>query len=481
MRKRFLVLTLAAALFTGGLVGCGSNSTGGGEASKEPVNLVWYTIGAPQADDSLVEEKINEYIVDKIGATVSIKRIDFGDYDQKMNVIVNSGEPYDIAFTCSWANNYNVNARKGAFKPLNDLVEEHGKEVYEAVDERFWEGTKIDGEIYGVPTSKEIGLAPYWIFNKELVEKYDVPYEEIKTADDLEPWLKLISEKEKDVVPLFLTNDFGVPVAFDKVLKPLGINLVDGELKVENMFETEETVNFVKKMNEFYENGYINKDAAVNTDTAKRNTYEWFVTKADGQPFAENIWSENFGVDVVVTPASDPYVTTESTTGAMNAISSQSEHPEEAMKFLNLLNTDEYLRTLAGFGIEGTHYNMVDGKLELTGARDRYTVPTFAQGNLFITPPLVEEPENKWEVFKEFNDNSKTSPALGFSFNTESVSTEVAAIANVMKEYEAILVTGSVNAEETLAEMNKKLKDVGLDKVQAEMQKQLDEWSKNNK
>lgn len=393
MRKRFLVLTLASSLFTGGLVGCGSNSTGGGEASKEPVNLVCYTIGAPQADDSLVEEKINEYIVDKIGATVSIKRIDFGDYDQKMNVIVNSGEPYDITFTCSWANNYNVNARKGAFKPLNDLVEEHGKEVYEAVDERFWEGTKIDGEIYGVPTSKEIGLAPYWIFNKELVEKYDVPYEEIKSADDLEPWLKLISEKEKDVVPLFLTNDFGVPVAFDKVLKPLGINLVDGELKVENMFET-----------------------------------------------------------------------------------------EEAMKFLNLLNTDEYLRTLAGFGIEGTHhYNMVDGKLELTGARNRYTVPTFAQGNLFITPPLVEEPENKWEVFKEFNDNSKTSPALGFSFNTESVSTEVAAIANVMKEYEAIIVTGSVNAEETLAEMNKKLKDVGLDKVQTEMQKQLDEWSKNNK
>lgn len=119
--------------------------------------------------------------------------------------------------------------------------------------------------------------------------------------------------------------------------------------------------------------------------------------------------------------------------------------------------------------------------MELTDARDQYTVPTFAQGNLFITLPLVEEPENKCEVFKEFNDNSKTSPALGFSFNTENVSAEVVAIANIMKEYEAIIVTGSVNTEETLAEMNKKLKDVGLDKVQAEMQKQLDEWSKNNR
>lgn len=479
MKRKFLVSVLAMTLFTGGLVGCGDKPSG--EATnKEPVNLVWYTIGAPQADDSNVEEKVNEYIADKIGATVSIKRIDFGDYDQKMNVLINSGEPYDIAFTCSWANNYNVNARKGAFEPLNELIDKHGKDMYNSIDKRFWEGITVDGEVYGVPTSKEIGLAPYWIFNKELVEKYNVPYEDLKTLDDLEPWLKLISEKESDVVPMFLTNDYGIPVPFDSFFYPLGIDLKDGNLKVTNMLETPDAVSFIKKTREFYENGYINKDAAVNTNTAKRDSYKWFVTKADGQPFAENIWSENFGLDVVVTPASESYVTTESTTGAMNAISSQSKHKEEAIKFLNLLNTDEYLRTLVGYGIEGDHYNLKAGKIELTDNKSKYTVPNFALGNLFITPPLAEEPDNKWEVFKEFNDNSKTSPALGFSFDTENVSTEIAAISNIMKEYKTILVTGSVDPEKTLDEMNKKLKDIGIDKVKEEMQNQLDEWSKNN-
>lgn len=40
-----------------------------------------------------------------------------------MNVIANSGEEYDLAFTCSWAFPYLENARKGAFLELNDLLD----------------------------------------------------------------------------------------------------------------------------------------------------------------------------------------------------------------------------------------------------------------------------------------------------------------------------------------------------------------------
>lgn len=45
--------------------------------NSEPVELIWYTIGTPQKDMEKVNEKINEYIKDKIGATVKIKQIDW--------------------------------------------------------------------------------------------------------------------------------------------------------------------------------------------------------------------------------------------------------------------------------------------------------------------------------------------------------------------------------------------------------------------
>ncbi|MGM8317258.1 ABC transporter substrate-binding protein, partial (plasmid) [Clostridium perfringens] len=129
------------------LTGCGSSDkkAEGGAASEEPVNLVWYVIGKPQTDGELVEEEVNKYIKDKINATVDIKHIDFGDYSQKMNVIANSGEEYDLAFTCSWAFPYLENARKGAFLELNDLLDKEGADLKGVIDERLWKGAEVDG------------------------------------------------------------------------------------------------------------------------------------------------------------------------------------------------------------------------------------------------------------------------------------------------------------------------------------------------
>ena len=41
--------------------------------------------------------------------------------------------------------------------------------------------------------------------------------------------------------------------------------------------------------------------------------------------------------------------------GALTAVNAQTKHPEKAVEFLNLVNTDEYLRNLLNYGIEGEH------------------------------------------------------------------------------------------------------------------------------
>ena len=94
--------------------------------------------------------------------------IDWGDYSQRMQVITSSGENYDIAFTSSWAFDYLPNAAKGAFKPLNELLDQYGKGIKEVLDPRFLEGTKVNGVNYGIPANKELAQQFVWRFNKSI-------------------------------------------------------------------------------------------------------------------------------------------------------------------------------------------------------------------------------------------------------------------------------------------------------------------------
>ena len=444
----------------------------------ELLKLVWYVIGKPQTDGEVVEEEVNKYTKDKINATVDIKHIDFGDYSQKMNVIANSGEEYDLAFTCSWAFPYLENARKGAFLELNDLLDKEGADLKGVIDERLWKGAEVDGKIYGVPNQKEIAGAPMWVFDKELVEKYDIPYEDIHTVDDLEPWLALIKEKEPDFVPFYTQGD-GIPLeGLEDITSGLGIFYDDESLTVKNMYETEELKHLFTKLREFYEKGYINQDAAVSN---MKNEVKRFMWKADGQPYAENGWGQALGREVVTSSIIPPYVTNNSTTGAMTAISATSKHPEKAMELINLVNTDSTLRNLLMFGIEGTHYEKVSDNQIKRDPNGPYSVTSWAYGNLFDTYVLDSDPVDKWDAFEEFNQKAKTSTILGFKFDTEKVVTQMSAVSNTFKEFIKPLYTGSVETEETLEKLNKKLYDSGLEDIKVELQRQLDEWKKENK
>lgn len=472
--KKITALILGTMMVTGVLAGC-SNSASKDKKEEIP-NLTWYTIGGPQKDTEKVQEEINKYIKDKIGATVTIKQVDWGDYNQKMQVVINSGEDYDMAFTCSWANDYLQNSRKGAFLALDDAFKKELKDTYDAVDKRFWEGSKVDGKTYAIPTNKELGVAPTWVFTKEYVDKYNIPYKDIHTIQQLEPWLKVIKEKEPDVVPFYIIKDYSAPAMFDKLVDPIGISLKNGDLKVENGFENEDMVANINTMRKYYKAGYINKDAATAKDD---KTVKRFVTKADGQPYAEGLWSKDLGYPVVASPITDVYVTNGSSTGAMQAINKNSKNPEKAMKFLNLLNTDKTLRNMVNYGIEGVHYTKLgDNKIKVTPEQKNYSVPYFSLGNLFITYTLENEPDTKWDEFKKFNDESKPSPALGFKFNSDPVSAEIAGLRNILDEFGPAVYSGSVEPSEYLPKLNEKLKATGIDKIVAEMQKQIDEWKK---
>ncbi|WP_339249835.1 ABC transporter substrate-binding protein [Paenibacillus sp. FSL P2-0136] len=497
-KKHFSLLLTTLLTVSLALTACGGNSknnaggeaaSGGNkasEATEKPVELIWYTIGPPQKDMDKVLTEVNKYTLEKINATLDIKMLDFGDYTQKMQVMAASGEPMDILFTSSWAFDYVQNARKGAFLELDDLLKNQGKGIVDTIDPAFLEGSKVDGHNYAIPANKELPAQEVFRFNKELLDKYKLDLTSVKTMADLEPLLKTIKENEPGVTPYAMVKDFMPIMPFDYVIEkmPMAVYMDTKDYKVVNILETPEIKEALKTVRKFYQAGYISPEVA--TTSSVDDLYKagkWFTDRASTQPMADNLWSASYGYPVVSTPASQPYIYNWSVMGSMQAISANSEYPEKAMEFLNLLNTDPKLRNMIDSGIEGVHYEKVsDNMIKNLPDAKNYDMPTFSLGNIMINYLNEGDPENKWEEFKKFNDAGINAPLLGFNFDTSKVTNEIAAVQNVKEEFWAPLMTGSVDSEEYLTKANEKLKAAGLDKIIAEAQTQIDAWkAANNK
>ena len=167
----------------------------------------------------------------------------------------------------------------------------------------------------------------------------------------------------------------------------------------------------------------------------------------------------------------------------MLAISSASEHPEKALEFINLLNTDEYVGTLIRHGIEGQHYtavgdNQVDKTMGGTLTENGYD---YTYGWQFGTPFNqkwdISYPDNIEELFKAYNDSAIISPNNGFTFDAVPVETQVAALTNVISEYAPSLETGSVDPAEYIPKFLDALNANGAEALVAEVNNQLTQFA----
>ncbi|MGO4273897.1 extracellular solute-binding protein, partial [Paenibacillus sp. TAF58] len=393
MKKRLVTtlgLTLAVSM---ALSACGSTKDAGGakgnETTNKPVELIWYTIGTPQKDVDRVMAEVSKYTAEKIGVTVKMNMADWGDYAQKMQVMTASGTPMDIMFTSSWAFDYVQNVRKGAFKPIDELLQKNGQGIVKALDPAFLNGSKVDGHNYGVPANKELPAQDVWRFNKNLADKYNISLDNVNTLESLEPLLKTIKEKEPNIYGLAVDKNYMPYVPYDYIIEkmPMAVSVNNADFKVVNIFDTPEMKQALTTMNKYYKAGYVPTEAStLSSLNDVQVTGKWFADKATNQPFADNLWSASYGYPVVSKAASPALIYNWSVMGSMQAISANSKYPEKAMEFLNLLNTDPVLRNMVDSGIEGVHYKKVDNdRMENLPDSKNYDMPTFSLGNVLLT------------------------------------------------------------------------------------------------
>ncbi|WP_185601995.1 ABC transporter substrate-binding protein [Paenibacillus sp. 598K] len=485
----------------------GETKTETGEDSAPDISkfrkLKVYTVGNfPQKDSKAVVDEINKYLKEKINAEIDFQGLPWSSWAEKMTLAYQSGEQVDLTFAPNWADFAN-NVTKGAFLPLDELLDKYGQGIKETLDPRFLEGGTVDGTIYAIPTNKEIGESHTIMFKKELIDKYGFDVNTINTLEDIEPWLETIKKNEPGIAPIWLAGSGSDTLSyFDKTKVSMAENfryeLVAGapavilldtkeDKMVVSTMESDAAIYRIKLYHDWYKKGYINQDAATTKTSAEdalKAGKTWMKFGSD-KPDSDKEDSLATGIELVKLKGNEPEISTASVSNSMMAIGRTSVDPERTMMLLNLLHTDPHLVNLIDFGVEGRQYEKVEGQDNFIrlpeGVASRVDTGwapgiEWMFGNQTLTYLWEGESADKWEKFKAYNESAHKVKSFGFNFNTEPVKTEVSVISNIVKEYRPILETGTLDADKVLKEYNDKLKANGIEKIRAEAQKQYDEW-----
>lgn len=444
----------------------------------KPVELSIYYPGNEQKDVAMVEEQLNKLLKDKINATIKIYATGWGDWAQKINLMVSGGEPFDLMFTAGW-DNFSGNVAKGAFYELNDLIDQYAPEAKKEIGELRLAGASVNGKLYAVPTQKEMAHTFGLFLNKSLVDKYGFDVSAIKTLKDIEPMLQKIKDSEPEVVPIWGTRNMSSFLPFETVGNvkiPGGLYKDGASTKIVNQFEMPEMLDLLNLMRDWNKKGFFQDDPATQKDsTAHQKAGRVFAIQQQLTPGKNITSAQSIGHELIQVELTNPYTTNGDVNGSLTAISRTSKNPERAMMFINLLHTDpEILNTLV-FGVEGTHYTNNGGILSKPAAESGYTPGNaYMFGSQFLNYLWDNEDPQKWEKYQAFNESATPSPLIGFSYNAEPVKNEEAAIINIYDQYIDSLFTGIVDPAVVIPEFVDKMKNAGLSKVLTEKQAQVD-------
>lgn len=511
MKKRILAAVLALVLCVSMLAACGGSTApattaapaettaaGGGddttaapetEATTEelgdPVELkvlMLHVIGSIEDSDK-VEAAINEYILPKINATVDLEWMDLGDYVGQINVKLASGEVYDVlpSFSQFLPGLY----ASESILPLDDLIAQYGPDIADSVGESYLKAGQINGVQYSIPIVAAFAQNSAFIYRTDIAEEMGLDFSNVKTIYDLEPIFEQVQAAHPELT-MVCCNSFTDPQlrewSWDGLNDEYGV-LMDptNDTTVVDLFETDEYMDYCKLMRQWYVNGYTQEDAATCTEmlTTLFDSGLYFGTIAKDYPgnLEEKFSTAKYMMGAV--PLTTAIGTTTYTTNNAMVIPVTAEQPEAAMKFINLLYSDEYIQNLVCYGIEGEHYRVVDGKADFLEGEDIMTakyVSKFNIGNHLLSYNAVWDPENIHEELIKWNNEADKSLALGFAYDSSSVANELTALANVCAKYRRNLECGSVDPETEMPKFIEELKAAGIDDVIALKQEQLDAW-----
>ena len=501
MKKLLCSILAAVMLLT--CVGCGGGDTASGSGANVdgeadyPVlrfHMISLT-GEARPKQEEVIEALNEVLREKAQAEVEPVWVSFSEMSQQLNLMLTGGDD-SLDFFCSfWYEPVSNLVSSGQVIALDDLAAEYGQETLDLFEgyEDVLNCGRVDGKLYGIPSVTAWTNQNFYFAMKEDVEKANVDLSHVTDIDSLTDALLTLKEANPDhyYIP-GATEPYLIPQAIDNMgdQNNLGV-LTDpaNSTTVENYYESDFFLNLLENVKIWQENDIISPDPMSNTNPTLGSIRAGIASGTTGYSWSpeefvyEGNLSMDYGGEIAGTAISPKYITTGSATTYMWHITPFCDDPAAAMRVLNVLFTDPEAATLFAYGIEGVTYQMDEnGMATFMDGEDNNNsgwnngVGSNIVCNFTLAPVWDTQAPDKNEQMIQCNEEAVKSQALGFSFNSEPVSGQVAACANVVAQYYLPLMNGVVDIDEVLPVFQQALHDAGIDDIIAEKQAQLDAW-----
>ncbi|MBD0382960.1 DUF3502 domain-containing protein [Paenibacillus sedimenti] len=492
----------------------------------DPVTLKVMLFGNKPADMDKILAEFEKRTKDTLNIKLDIEFNPAADHKQKTKLKLAAGESIDLMFDAPWMN-LNTHSTQGLYQELDKYFNnDQYPALKKAFAPEFLEANKINGHIYGIPLTNAFDDIPVVYIRKDLREKFGM--KPIQSYEDLQVYLDKVKEKEPNMIPFAGKNDRGFFDMFGLEEKQTTTRLAPNRFLSSTIQGTGAYFNialsqdgkkvlgattlgdpaadfaqfpapfnnpdhiyasFDKRVewNKYLQKDVLNeKDPGVLFQSGKAAAGEGTINGfAEGntklKKAVPNAEQEFFVYNSKKRNMEKGGIGTEYKAWNDLVIPTTSKNADRTMKFLEWLFGTQENHDLFELGIEGTHWTKSGDKMyKQTANTTNYIFPVY---ELTWNPAMSRiNAENSPEALKYIEYQSKSDsyyklPLAGFTFNSEPVKNEIAKIQPKWATLEPILLSGlDKNWKPSAEKMNKELRDLGLEKVRAELIKQAQEF-----
>jgi len=506
---RKAILGSSALLVVALLAGCtsqnqsqGSNNGGisstptttSSQVDNKPTELKLIFPGdKPSAMDEVWAD-VSNYVKQKgVNISFNIQYIPFNDYKDKLLVMSAAGDSWDLNFDGDWLA-YQQMAGKGAYLTLNDLLPEYAPNLYKKYEEQgALQAASINGEIVSLPWTMKQNTRPIIQWRSDIADKLGVTITKnsVQTIEQLDELLQRVKQADptakisrKGPLELFKLKYELMDIGFSGYV----VDLNDPQLLAVPIEQTEAYRESAKLAKAWYDAGIINSDAIVDKegiDVQWRNGKLFFDVSSHEWANADPGFSDPSFKRESSMLYPDRKFANRSPLANVLAINKKSKNADKVLEFLDLLEMDQQLYDLVQYGIEGKTYRLdgqaaafPDGMEASTSSYLGWTGQWALWKPQFMRPTTVYN-EGFWVKEGEFAGEpiNINSPLDGLFIAQDGIKNEVAKRESLKSEFGLPLEFGTAkNVDKAVDDYIAKQKSAGVDKITAEVQKQVNQF-----
>jgi putative aldouronate transport system substrate-binding protein len=506
MKTRVLILVLSVVA-TFSLMAAGSQEASAQGDLSEFVDVNYIMMGNVPTNGQLeiVQAEWNQILKDRLNASMTISWVEWADWLTKYNLLMATGEDIDLVTSGDWLDIW-PNAARGAFLALNDLIPKFAPRTWAEITPEQWDMCRYDGEIIAFPEESYTQWVNHGIYYRgDWAMEFGIPDEgsalgPINNYEELEQYFQAVKDNKPGVIP-WDVNGTNPQIyngwvethtdALDLLMIPTGFNPVIWARSYDRRYEAfspifEDTfVEFARTMKEWGDAGYWREDV-LNYKGDTRSLLKAGKSGADAHHTQTFLGLQPQMEEAI--PGSDLKMFAWGMTREVlvelpiihgaTVVHASSKNPARAVMVMDEIRHNQEFYRLLNYGIEGVQYEIVNGmRVRPEGynqERDGY-YSDFWGGRMDKFELPSDTTYSKYQdIYDEYNRYSVPDPYGRFQFDMKPVQAEMAAVSNVTNSLGPAITYGKAgDPVQVVADYRDKLKKAGIDKILAEVNKQL--------